>query len=322
MRLGSGAPVLVAAALLAGCGLGPQTGVNVAPGIGTAAAVPERSWMAPGTTAEDLLYAAAYGSGKVYVFSYPDGKLVGTLTGLDGPWGVCASKTNDVWITNFVSRNIVEYERGGTQPIKTLTDSSGYPVACSVDPSTGNLAVANVYAPHNGRGGILIFDNASGTPKAYTAANLYYYYSVGYDSGGALFADGTAVHGSFGLVLLPKDATAFETIATKQKIHYPVGVQWLGSYLAVGDTTNSGPGESGVVHVKISNGSGKELYDTKVTGDVQAFEVAGSFVVASEGDGVLLFDYPDGGSPKKKIQADGMQEALGVAISVAKTGSR
>jgi hypothetical protein len=319
-----GLGVCAAVSVLFGCGLERQTaGLGPLPAnVEARPAASERSWMAPGSENEDLLYAAGYGDSKVYVFSYPDGKLVGTLTGVDGPWGVCASRTGDVWITNFVSRDIVEYAHGGTEPIKKLSDASGYPVACSVDPATGNLAVANVYAPHNGRGAVLVFNVATGKAKAYTATGIYYYYGVGYDEGGALFADGTGVHGSFALFLLGKDGTAFATISLKVKLHYPVDVQWLGSYLAVGATTNSSPGESYILHIKVANGSGKTLDVTKIPGDAGAFEVAGSTLIAPEGNEVLFFAYPAGGSPTKRIKVYGMQEPLGVAISSAKSDSR
>ena len=44
------------------------------------------SWMAPGLAKRDLLYLSD-GDGNVYVYSFPDAKLQGTLTGLSFPDG-------------------------------------------------------------------------------------------------------------------------------------------------------------------------------------------------------------------------------------------
>ena len=91
----------------AGCG-GSQ------PSIGARASVPQGrattpqadrsgSWMRRQTTAQTLLYvsdASYYDyNDYVYVFSYPDGEPVGTLTGFMRPAGLCATKAGRVFIT-------------------------------------------------------------------------------------------------------------------------------------------------------------------------------------------------------------------------------
>ena len=45
------------------------------------------SWMALGANKDDLLYVSDQGSRDVYIFSYPQGALVGTLTGFVNPRG-------------------------------------------------------------------------------------------------------------------------------------------------------------------------------------------------------------------------------------------
>ncbi|MGA8474385.1 MAG: hypothetical protein WB681_04900, partial [Candidatus Cybelea sp.] len=76
---------ICAAAMLAGCG-GSQ------PPIGAPGAMPQTSaitthaaqgtsWMLPGASSQDLLYISSNDRGSVYVYSYPQGSLVGTLTG-------------------------------------------------------------------------------------------------------------------------------------------------------------------------------------------------------------------------------------------------
>ena len=105
-----------------------------------------RSWMAPGAKGHTLLYVSNYDGNDVFVYTYPGGKLVGTLTGFYGPDGVCADKKGDVWIVNDYEtnsgENIVEYKHGGTTPIATVYDPAYVPTNCSVNPINGDLAVA------------------------------------------------------------------------------------------------------------------------------------------------------------------------------------
>ena len=94
----------VGAALLAGCG-GSQ------PPIGAPGPMPQRpaigthvgrsgSWMLPQATSEDLLYISTLGP-DVYVYSYPAGKLVGTLNcNFSFTVEECSDTDGNVFITN------------------------------------------------------------------------------------------------------------------------------------------------------------------------------------------------------------------------------
>ena len=94
--------------------------------------------------ARSSLYLSDDGDGNVYVYSFPDAKLQGTLTGLSFPTGECVDKAGDVWIVEEGPNEIVEYAHGGITPIATLTDPNNGPQACAVDAKdAGNLAVAN-----------------------------------------------------------------------------------------------------------------------------------------------------------------------------------
>jgi hypothetical protein len=174
-----------AAAVLTGCGngSGAQFGAPlsrsgaVATGRAFTMGRPDRgrSWMAPDTKKRDLLYVSdsfPYGSNDVYVYSYPKGKLKGTLTGFNEPSGQCVDKAGDVFIANFGASQILEYAHGGTSPIKTLSDPDYYPLGCSVDPTTGNLAVTNRLSTSFTAGDVAIYADASGTPTSYTAPNF------------------------------------------------------------------------------------------------------------------------------------------------------
>ena len=90
----------LAVAMLAACAARPP--------MGGAGAMPQtlpsarhaehgRSWMLPEAKRENLLYVVDEGARDVYVYSYPQRVLVGTL-GFDYPTGDCVDKAGNVWI--------------------------------------------------------------------------------------------------------------------------------------------------------------------------------------------------------------------------------
>jgi hypothetical protein len=120
------------------------------------------SWMLPEATSENLLYVSSSSgfSGIVRVYSYPHGRRVGALTSLTYAGGECVDSAGDVFIVEFsgpssAGSTVYEYAHGGSTPIATLADpGSGF--GCAVDPTTGNLAVANTSDasnPDHGYGG-------------------------------------------------------------------------------------------------------------------------------------------------------------------------
>ncbi len=156
------------AAILAGCG-GPQAGIeapSVALQTNSAAALTPvasrlvaatmarnvvgpthtdhlKSWMSSDArNIKKLLYTSDLSTNDVYVYNYQTGKVVGTLTGFNEPYGQCVDKKGEVWITNFEAASVVEYAHGRAQPIKTL-NTDGSSDGCSIDPTTGNLAVSS-----------------------------------------------------------------------------------------------------------------------------------------------------------------------------------
>ena len=130
------------------------------------------SLVLPEAISQDFLYAdggSTY-AGDVLMYTFPRGKLVGMLSGLTEPAGMCTDRNGNVWITNVVSGGTVtEYAHGGTQPIATLdTEKTLTPQNCSIDPASGNLAEVG-YGPEKPhvRGRILGYAAASGSPKTY-----------------------------------------------------------------------------------------------------------------------------------------------------------
>jgi hypothetical protein len=205
-----------AAALLAGCG-----GSSSPPAVATLGAQ-ARSWMKPGTSSGDLIYALG-GCGGTCVLSYPARKLVGTL---DVPassiTGDCSDSSGDVFISNGTS--IVEYAHGGTTPIATLSLPGDEAIGCSVDPTTGNLAVVFRGSGAN----IAVFPGARGTPTVYYSKITSFY--CGYDNAGDLFVNGYSGE-YFGFAELAKGSTGFLQLSISQSVGNPGQVQWDGKYI-------------------------------------------------------------------------------------------
>src|SRR5579863_4443594 len=177
-----------AAALLAGCVLRePQ---NDAPPSGlpqsrTAATDAEGggSWMAPTAGNSDLLYIP--NTSYVSVFRYRQRDLVGTLQGFNNIVAACSDSSANVYFVDKATENIYEFAHGGTIAINTFEDSPYEPVGCSVNPLTGDLAVANSQTNPYGNGNIAIFPRGTGKPKIYTRP-LRYYTGCAYDDQGDL----------------------------------------------------------------------------------------------------------------------------------------
>jgi len=106
------------------------------------------------------------------------------------------------------------YAHGGASPIATLSDSGYDPYACSFDPSTGNLAVANysTYLGGSSPGNVAVYPSARGDPTDYTDDELWRYFNCGYDNKGDLFLDGLddTQHSVF--AELPKGSGTFEPV--------------------------------------------------------------------------------------------------------------
>src|ERR1700678_2232910 len=107
----------VAVALLAGCG-GSQPPIGALGAMlqtsASATHADGRSWMLPEAKSEDLMYITnAY---TVTVYSYPKGKLVGTLRHFLRPLGECVDQTGNVFIANGAGQ-VFEYAHGGKKPI-------------------------------------------------------------------------------------------------------------------------------------------------------------------------------------------------------------
>jgi hypothetical protein len=346
MRLHLGHQTLAAAVivvLLAGCGGGVSPAQLGATGASTAAqlrfmgsagaahpfqsagANATRSWMAPDAKkSKTLLYVADQGTNDVDVYSYPAGKLKGTLTGFQTPSGVCSNKAGDVFILNGNGMTVEVYAHGGSSPIRTL-DLPGYPeLNCSVDPTTGNLALG-VLAGSCGDC-FVVFAGGSGTPTTYTPSGQDGLPGCGYDDKGNLFCDAYGT-GGFALFELPKGSSTVSAVAVSGASGLTAAsIQWDGTDLAFG----SGAGPT-LYQIQLSGSTGSVVGSTSLSGAAAVWQFwitnnlgskkhKGLRVIAptiSGSAGIAgYWNYPAGGTATKTLS--GLDEPDGAALSTKK----
>lgn len=272
-----------------------------------------RSHVDPDATKDRLLYVADPGSNAVLIYTYPQLSGAGALSGFSSVDGVCTDRQGYVWVLDTSDVAVWEFAHGGTQPINVLTpgDVSGNPGVgngCSVNPKTGDLAVAGA-GP-----GLTIFRNGQFTHATYWDFNFFQFAYAGYDNKGNLYADGR--HNSsftFGLVELPSGASSLSEIALSGgAFSGPGGIQWDGKYLDVGD--------SGSGTIYLTDGAA-------VLGSVATSAVCqGQFFITPNRERAIVPDpcsastgvyaYAAGGSPVKTASG-GQQIPEGAALSVA-----
>ncbi len=318
----------VAALLLAACG-GSQPPIGAPGAMVQTSAIATRaergkSWMLPEAKSEDLLYASD-GQSSAYVFSYPAGKLVGELTGFSAPLYECSDSKGDVFITNFEgTQGVDEYAHGATEPMAVfqVPEASG----CSVDPTTGNLAVGS------NSDVLYVFPDAEGTPIEYTDTNISSITDVAYDDSGNLFLDGAQMGKAFPFLLeLPNGSGGFETINVPASIDdCCFQLQWDGDYLAAGSIYREGhnPRQTILNRLQISGSTATVVGTVKLAFQLGSwapqFWIQGDAVIQPSdrrySSNVEYFTYPRG-KVMKRFKVD-KSTLWGATISLAKSRTR
>jgi hypothetical protein len=148
------------------------------------------SWMVNGLTNQDLIYVSNVDN-EVTVYSASNQKLVGVLTDFTQPKGECVDGTGNVYIADYTAEQILEYAHGGRKPIKTFSDSPYSPYTCTIDPTTGDLAVAD-NGDSSQAGDIAIWPPGSSQPTRYTDPQILNFSAAAYDGSGNLLVTLTA----------------------------------------------------------------------------------------------------------------------------------
>ena len=240
--LGHALCVGAVAFILSGCG-GTQS-LSGAPGRPSqlASAVHadrEQNWMLPeAKKLKQLLYVSVGTANDVYVYDYKTGEQVGLLTGFDQPQGQCVDAVGNVWITNFgdpsTSGYAVEYAHGGITVLSKLS-VGGPSMGCSIDPTSGNLAVATAWGGNGAE--LVVFKNASGVPAVSTDPFCDSMNSPAYDDKGLLYVEGYGCTDGSGC---GQHVCTLQNglMTTDVNIHDGGGMMWDGKYMTLSDTVN------------------------------------------------------------------------------------
>jgi hypothetical protein len=247
----------------------------------------EKSWASPDATkAKALLYVSNLGNGTVTFYRYSGGTSTqkGTISGFDFPTPGCTDNKGNVFIPDLELEQITEYAYGSTNPTQVLSDSGYEPFGCSVDPTTGNLAVANF-----GSGSVSVYADANGTPSVLPVSDDALTEYVAYDNTGDLFAAGrNETSGVYILDEASSGTTTFSPVTVSGgTIAFPGQIQWGGSYLLLGD---QGEGESSVNQATVSAGTATIVKNIPLVG---SGDVVGGYKRGSAAAGNATYAGPD-----------------------------
>jgi hypothetical protein len=316
-----------AATMLAACGSAPmQNGAVVPQGASSQSRVrpQHRSWMDLGLAKQDLLYVSN-GNSEVTVYRYWQHTLVGVLTQFTQPKGECADSAGNVYITDSTAQRILEFAHGGTKPIKSFDDSPDSPYTCSIDPTTGNLAVANQDGTSQ-PGSIAIWKKGSSSPTRYTDSLLYYFEGCAYDANGNLLVTNGSryPYGTY-FAWLSKAGNKLINITVpgpdpSRAWGYVQGIQWDGKYFAIDDyyiyriaLIHGQAYYVGETELDAAGSNGPYwIYNNKP--GTQGTQVVGG-VNGDEDSVVNYWHYPSGGEPIFGL-SHGIDNPFGVTVSL------
>lgn len=344
-KLRRGLTTISLGAMLAGCGgsfplSAPGASVGAVPQA-RAHQLPERSWMAPTASGQDLLYVSEGGE-NVYVYTYPQGHLVGTLTGFIYALGECVDSAGDVFIvtqTNSSSSSsvIYEYAHGGTQPIATLKDPTGGE-GCAINPTSGDLAVAGGYmSGSSAYGDVAIYPDAQGSPSMYYSSTFLPFHLCGYDAKSDLYVSATDFYSGVEelLVRLSARSSVFEQVTLNVTLYavdpFPSSVQWDGSYMTVSSASQGvGGGTDGPAYLyrlRISGSTATVVGTTTLSSRknrlksgqirIEDRRVLGADYSRKASGGVDSWSYPNAAKARTVVPHTVNLSPFGVAVSPA-----
>jgi hypothetical protein len=233
MKLGINASLLLLASLVALSGCAASQSRDALPSAMPAA---HYSWMVNGLTNQDLIYVSNVDN-EVTVYSASNQKLVGVLTDFTQPKGECVDGTGNVYIADYTAEQILEYAHGGSKPIKTFSDSPYSPYTCTIDPTTGDLAVAD-NGDSSQAGDIAIWPPGSSQPTRYTDPQILNFSAAAYDgSGNLLVSDSYSYGRQTGFAWLPHGGTRLFNVTVpgpKGEQNWDLsGIAWDGQYFVL-----------------------------------------------------------------------------------------
>jgi hypothetical protein len=283
------------------------------------------SWMDSSLSRDDLVYVSD-ADGEVTVNSYRTGDLVGVLADFEHPAGECSDGAGNVYVTDATRQKIYEYAHGGTKSIKTLNDSPYTPNGCSVDPLTGNLAVANLQGKSS-PGNIAVYTDATGKPALHTDASISSFEACAYNNQGILLATGTQTSNfpsTFAWLRRRDDQLVnVEIPGPSPSWRWEVsGIQWDGMFFVLDEPEDA-------FQIALMNGQAYYVGETAVAGGGQyaiydpnparqgTQILVGYAGTASSTGGVYYFPYPASGQSDNHF-THGVYKPFDVVVSLKK----
>jgi len=269
-------------------------------------------------------------TGAIYMFDYVTGAALGSVApppeGFLEVQGGCSDNAGNAYFTNTAMSTIDEYTHSGTY-VATLADPGQYPVGCSFDRTTGDLAVTNIVNTSGGPGSVSIFSGGS-LQNTYFPPNMSRVYFDGYQGNtGLLWVDGSDSSGAFQYDSF-SGGTFTNVPISGGSILFPGTVLWsvnktVGGSMIVGDQdTFSAP-----TFYQVS--STGQITGSTVTTCTQVSNICDIVEGTTKGpglvgpDAILLtanrFAFPAGGAPVLNYPAS-YSQPIGAAISPAKGG--
>lgn len=347
---------LAATALLAACsgvgntqssgyappsGAAAQTGANVPfdqsyPGS-TGLVAPNvhpdhrKSWVSPDVKkAPRLLFISDIDTNDVYIFTMPAMKLQGTLTGFDGPQGMCSDRRGNIWVNNTQSAEIQQYSRNG-KLLKTIDDSGYYPIGCAVNKKNGDLAVTNIRTTSGEPGNVTVY-SSSHDPQELANPDQTEYYFPAYDTKGDLYVNGRG--GNSNGIMISECRSGSSSCSTLTvagvTLNVPGGLNWnkatgrlvvddpkcnnvWGSCLYSMSISGSTATLTGTTSLHDANGGGCDV-DQGVFVPSDKYFAAGCIAQGSNPAAVARWKFPAGSNPTHSSPS--VEYPVGAAISI------
>ena len=307
--------LFAAATLVTACAASQSTNVAL-PAQQSAA---RRAGHAPGG---DLIYTGV--KHAVQIFTYPDGSADGSFTIAGAVRAMCSDSSGNVFVgaeTKTAGGNggaVYEFAHGGTSPISTLAvPAHSVPMACSSDPTTGNLAVT-YQDLKNFEPSVGVYAGASGSPAIYKSDDIGAEPQCAYDDAGNLLATSGGNVGA----IIASGSSKFAKVTFDRLLGGVKHVQWDGSDFALQSfRPNHHNGDrllEKVFRLQISGSKGSVVgisefknWPTKVSGSSW---IDGGTIIGTPYAQIAFWNYPNGGKATKVVKVSEHMAAVTISV--------
>jgi hypothetical protein len=285
-----------------------------------------KSWMDPTAKSSALLYVSSEDIPSVIVYNYATGKLAGKIFGLSQVEGLCVDKAGNIFMASTGLGNIYKYAHGGKKAIATLHDPNEVPWGCAIDPTTGDLAVADDESDSGGPGAISIYKNAKGRPTVYPVpSGLLYCFFVAYAPDGTLYLEVQTNASPPTLTFESFKNGKFTPLTLNPSMTRPRNPLFVGSNLDLANDDT--PSSVSIDQYTVKGSKATKVGSTPLSSAdvVTGFDVVGKTLVIANSEGytgpngnVEYYAYPGGGSPTKTLKYSPFFIPQAIAVSAVK----